>query len=962
MKRTIATVLALLMVFALIPVVGEPAAEAANATGIQFTAAPLANRFYLLNEKLNLNGITVGFFEYDASGNPLLPNGADVTGDVTYTLNDKNPARAVTGGEKLSKVGDFTLTATYKVSSTVSYTATLAIRVREEKVAGVTVLKDPYITTYFVGETLDLTGLSYGVNYQSFRSGGAVSRTDTSLPLSAYALQSKDANDDLTPLTVGSLPRLDTVGTFKIVASYTAADQWDRVFTNEAATYEVLAAPTSIALENQAGTALYPPASTVPITVLNFTKSQIGHTETLTATTVLSTGASTNPSYVSWGSSNTNVATVSSEGLLKIVGVGEAIINARTRGNGQLEASFKVQVVNPIALTDVTLNKTEITLTTGAQDKLIATLVPADAAYTSIAWTSSDDTVVSATQNSDKLSAALKAKKAGSATITVTVTAPNALGNPQTYTASCIVNVHDVPVDLVYLTPTAVTLKEGESYQIQGTVLPYDATNSTMTWSSSNETLATVKDGRISIKEIPWASLGFSKAQISAGSCSTTVKIYCVSASNPTARAECTVTIRQGALVTQISLNKYNASVAIGGTSQLSATSLPATATTKTVTWTSSDPTIATVSSTGKVTGIKAGQCIITATSNGSGATDLSAACTVTVSSVGTGSIGLNALNLTMYKGQTSTLVPTIFPSNATNKNVTFSSSNPSVASVNANTGVITAHGNGKTTIVVTADDGSAATASCMVSVIEQINVTRITLNMGDFSLLHKDTTILSATVIPDYASEIEVTWSSSNPTVASVDKNGKVTGLLAGQSATITAKAKDESGVTASVDVSVVSTFYGNGKVVNCLRRVNVRAQASGSSKQKGYAYLNETYKIVGKTGNWYKIMYKGELCYIWSAYIRLIGDGKAEYVSAGAAEATAGTGTSTGTPTTATITNCVYAVNVRSGPGTNYDKIGTAPLNSTYTYLGTYGDWYKVQFTTTAEGYIHSNYVFVS
>jgi len=733
------------------------------------------------------------------------------------------------------------------------------------------------------------------------------------------------------------------------------------LYSNKTVTYTVLDTPTGLLLTDAAGDTLADNTTSFQKDLDTFTKDDIGK-DPVQITATLGGVPSQNATYVSWGSSNTNVASISSEGMLKIVGVGEATITARTRGNGQLEASFKVKVVNPITLTDVKLNKTDITLTTGSQDKLIATLVPADAAYTTIVWDASPTGVVELTESSDGLSANLVAKKAGSTTVTVTVTATDSLGNTKTFSASAVVNVHDVPVDQVYLAPTAVTLKEGQSHQIQGTVLPYDATNLTLTWSSSNENLATVKDGRVSVKQISWASLGFSSAQIAAGTCSTTVKIYCVSASNPTARAECTVTITQGTLVTQISLNKYNASVAIGGTSQLSATVLPTTASTKTITWTSSDPTIATVSSTGKVTGLKAGQCIITATSNGSGATDLAAACTVTVSSVATGSIGLNALNLTMYKGQTNTLVPTIFPSNATNKDVTFSSTNPSVASVNANTGVITAHGNGKTTIVVTANDGSAATASCMVSVIEQINVTRITLNMSDFSLLHRDTTILSATVYPDYASEIEVTWSSSNPNVASVDENGKVTGLLAGQSATITAKAKDESGVTASVDVSVVSTFYGNGKVVNCLRRVNVRAQASGSSKQKGYAYLNETFKVVGKTGNWYKIMYKGELCYIWSAYIRLIGDGKAEYVSAGAAEATAGAGTGTGTPTTATITNCVYAVNVRSGPGTNYDKIGTAPLNSTYTYLGTYGDWYKVQFTTAAEGYIHSNYVFVN
>ncbi|MDO4572798.1 MAG: Ig-like domain-containing protein, partial [Clostridia bacterium] len=442
----------------------------------------------------------------------------------------------------------------------------------------------------------------------------------------------------------------------------------------------------------------------------------------------------------------------------------------------------------------------------------------------------------------------------------------------------------------------------------------------------------------------------------------TTVKITAASASNPAApTATCTVTIKQGVVASQISLNKYGASLAIGGTTQLTATILPTNATTKTVTWTSSDPTIATVSSTGKITAVKAGTCIVTATSNGSGEADLSAQCTVTVSAVSSGSIGLNALNLTLYHDQSATLVATVYPSNATNKEVTFSSSNSRVATVDASSGLITAVGNGRATITVTANDGSGATASCLVSVMDKVDVTRITLNMSDFSLLLNDTTVLTATVYPEYSSVTDVTWSSSSPNAVSVDENGKITGLVAGQSATITATAKDGSGVSASVTVDVVTTFYGNGRVVNCLRRVNVRAQPSGQSTHRGYAYLNETYKVLGKTGNWYKIRYKDQTCYIWAAYIRLIGDGTAEYTSAGTASTGTGT-TGTTTPTKATITNCVYAVNVRSGPGTNYDKLGIAPVNETYTYLGTYGDWYKVQYNTTTEAYIHSQYIFLS
>jgi N-acetylmuramoyl-L-alanine amidase len=61
-------------------------------------------------------------------------------------------------------------------------------------------------------------------------------------------------------------------------------------------------------------------------------------------------------------------------------------------------------------------------------------------------------------------------------------------------------------------------------------------------------------------------------------------------------------------------------------------------------------------------------------------------------------------------------------------------------------------------------------------------------------------------------------------------------------------------------------------------------------------------------------------------------------------------------------TITNCLYAVNVRSGPSTTNDRIGKAKLGATYTYLGKEGDWYKVQYTTTTIGYIYGTFISVS
>ena len=133
-----------------------------------------------------------------------------------------------------------------------------------------------------------------------------------------------------------------------------------------------------------------------------------------------------------------------------------------------------------------------------------------------------------------------------------------------------------------------------------------------------------------------------------------------------------------------------------------------------TITWNSNDETVATVDSRGKVTAISPGKTLITATSsNGKTAT-----CTVTVTSneIEVTNITLNKKELTLIIGNNETLTATITPSNATNNNTTWTSSNPEVATVN--NGKVTAISSGTTTITATTSNGK--TASCTVEVITE--------------------------------------------------------------------------------------------------------------------------------------------------------------------------------------------------------------------------------------------------
>ena len=154
--------------------------------------------------------------------------------------------------------------------------------------------------------------------------------------------------------------------------------------------------------------------------------------------------------------------------------------------------------------------------------------------------------------------------------------------------------------------------------------------------------------------------------------------------------------------------------------------------------------------------------------------------------------VSLNTNSLTLEEGGTATLTATITPSNATDQNVTWSSDNQNVATVDQN-GEVTAVSAGTATITVTTEDGSK-TATCVVTVTAAtVPVTGVTLSQTQASLYYNrtpNTLILTATVAPDNATNQAVTWTSSNPSVATV-KNGVVTAVAPGI-AVITATTQD--------------------------------------------------------------------------------------------------------------------------------------------------------------------------
>lgn len=223
--------------------------------------------------------------------------------------------------------------------------------------------------------------------------------------------------------------------------------------------------------------------------------------------------------------------------------------------------------------------------------------------------------------------------------------------------------------------------------------------------------------------------------------------------------------------VTSITLSKTKLSLHPGQTETLTATVKPDNATDKTVTWSSSNTSVATVSSTGKVTAKAKGSATITCKANdGSGKQD---ACEVTVTPILPESISLPS-TMTVAAGQTVTLTPTITPADAVTT-LTWSSDDETIATVNSS-GVVTGVKKGQTFINVETDNGKTAYCKLTVTAGEP---TEIILPKNVTVTIGKPLTI-TATVIPEGA-ETTLTWKSDDETIVRVNGSGALTGLLTG-------------------------------------------------------------------------------------------------------------------------------------------------------------------------------------
>jgi uncharacterized protein YjdB len=411
---------------------------------------------------------------------------------------------------------------------------------------------------------------------------------------------------------------------------------------------------------------------------LNKTSTSIltGEIEKLIA--IIAPESATNK-ILQWSSSNTNVLEVTSDGEIRGISAGTAVVTASSTDGSGKSAKCTITVKNPVLVNKITLDN--VNIFKGSTFTIIPKISPSNAANKSVDWSSSDTKI--ATIDSDGLISAIAA-----GTTIITAKAKDQSGKY----GSCVVTVKN-PVLISGIVLSDISISIGSSAKLSTKISPSNATNKTLEWLSSNTNVAIVDQNGI-------------VTGVAAGTTTITAKAKDESGKN----AQCTITASP-VMISIITLSSI--SIIKGDETTLVPKISPANATSKELEWSSNNNEIATVDSGGTVKGISAGTAKITAKAkDGSGKYST---CTVTVKNpILISNIVLN--NASVMVGKTVKLIPNITPSNVTNKALEWLISDTNIAEVDAN-GLVRGVAKGTVTITVTAADGSGKSATCTVTV-----------------------------------------------------------------------------------------------------------------------------------------------------------------------------------------------------------------------------------------------------
>ena len=503
-----------------------------------------------------------------------------------------------------------------------------------------------------------------------------------------------------------------------------------------------------------------------------------------------------------WSTTNENMMTIQSDGLIIFNNVeGTVYLLVRTfnqKTEKDLEIKYNVIIKKPI--TSLTLSDNYLEIYKGKTVRINSIITPDNTTDSKrMSWSSSDNEIASVSETWGDV----RGKKAG--TVTITATTSNGL------TATCTVVVKEVPVEKIEI-PEIIYFKESDfedlndfSYrqnpknQIPVKLYPENTTDKNLEYEIlSQEFYDENKKEWVAYIDKYYNAVYPHNPGI--------MRVKAISTANPNVYTEFKICVLEETpiAINSIYLNKTSLIMEEESQYQLTASINPSTTNyDKTLKWTSDNENVVTVDNNGLLTAKAEGEAIITATTvNGKTST-----CSIKVNkkTVPITSVTLNKTETTVNVGDKFTLVPTINPSNTTySKVITWSTSNRYVVSINSTTGETVAVKSGTATITATTSNGKRTT--CIVTVKENspvtVPITEITLNSKEITLEINKTYNLIATIKPTNTTQSKnVTWTTNNSSIATVDNTGKVTAKKSG-TAIITATTSNGKKTTCTVIV----------------------------------------------------------------------------------------------------------------------------------------------------------------
>lgn len=472
-----------------------------------------------------------------------------------------------------------------------------------------------------------------------------------------------------------------------------------------------------------------------------------------------------------------------------VASINQGILTAKKSGNAVITITKNdgtKYIMNLTVIDGIALNLSNASIYTSGTLQLIATTT-SDSSV--VKWYSVKDpsleydvnlnngsTIASVDQNG-----LVTGVSKGTAYIVAAITTTNGVVKK----AICKITV-DSTVTQITVDPPQLSLNMAESYILKATFDPSISRNVPVKWISTDDTIVSITNSSSNLVNIT--------AQKKPG----TALIMAINTENYVI-GYCKVTVKQK--VGSITLSATNLNLMkSAGPYQLKATVSPSDATNPALTWKSTNPTVATVSDTGLITPLASGSTSIIATSVDD--PSITAVCNLTVG-VSVTAIKLDDSKKVMYTGDTTKLSYTITPTNATNTDVTWSTTDSSIVSVDSK-GNVKAVAAGTAVVILRTADGIYM-STCSITVKEK--ATGLAFDVSNLELYIGKTYTIKVTPTPATATDYTLTWSSLDATIASVDSNG-----------TITAKAAGRTMITATTST---------GSILYCT--VTVKAEATG-------------------------------------------------------------------------------------------------------------------------------------